>query len=687
MEQKLREIELLHRDISRSCGQLALQMDDVSMAFKILSGNLARDPFDLATILLLCDLYLKNADYSNVVELLGDPLQKGWPSAISGDRRVWTRLSLAYFHLHNLSEALAAISKAIELSSREDPYLFVLRCRIFLKMSKARYSLDSVMPFFEKTLILTQASQIPSLHVEALLSRSRLFMEYADFGRARMDIDDSMSILHDPNALNFFEVEDFLLKATLTYCLAATVQETSEKSSEVVELGLRNFEHTDKTALPLLLMKTIHRCIQHKNLNDILSELILSLNCLPTQFHCMISYAIARVFLEIDNVSHSPDAYQYLHKSLELADDQDPLALVSLGFLHFNQKRFNDSLSTFFHAIKLPDSVNYKSEDYIASLKAYSWYGIAKNYFSAADITKGEKALDMFRKIITASPVSSSVLNLDICKISENCEEYFDLPPEFLKDEIIKQECSNFIFDERMEQSPISSLPHENVSRWNCDSRFDPISNISGSLTSILNNPLFCDKEKATKKKAKSLKKKKNDIFRKMPLSITKPVSKKPKRDQQRTLRKTTPSNEVANLNDQILNPSDISPHYDSDKNSDFSNPYQVPFKSAHTYSSYRTPAMHMQQQITFPASTTSSMIYYSQEGPYMSFNNVTQISNNYPNNNANNGQRVLVDPTFGNSLYIVEDTRLRATQMPSVASSPTPYRMTQSYRDVYHHA
>lgn len=62
MEQKLREIELLHRDISRSCGQLALQMDDVSMAFKILSGNLARDPFDLATILLLCDLYLKNAD-------------------------------------------------------------------------------------------------------------------------------------------------------------------------------------------------------------------------------------------------------------------------------------------------------------------------------------------------------------------------------------------------------------------------------------------------------------------------------------------------------------------------------------------------------------------------------------------------------------------------------------------------
>lgn len=661
MEPGMAQIERLHSDVSCMCAELALQMDNISVAFKLLSNNSINKPYHLNTLLLLCNLYLKNMDYTNVVKLLCDPTQKNLPITIFNDEKMWKRLSLAHYYLQNFDESLLAVNKALDLSQgQQDPCLYILNCRIFLQAPVSKYHLKDMVPTFEKTLELTQSLQVPPLHIEALLSRAQLFVKHGDLDRAKMDLSDSMSILNAKNVSRHFEQNDFLMKTSFTYLFSASLEDCAEKSLEHLDYALDNFHHTQESAQPLTQMRAIFRCILGVDLNETLNELIFSLEHLSAEFKAMVCYLIGRLYLEIDPVANIGDAYKYLQLSVDF-DPENPMMWVSLGFVLLRMNQLNDSLVVFSHAIQLCDAdLQAKNTE---SFKALSWYGIAENYSLVNDAAKVAKALENSIEYSLSDAVLSPIQELG--KLLKNFSpikrfgQFRDVPFEYLRNLNFVEDAVIFkVRDRILKEQIVPTLDELKKSKL-------PPSSPNSQYTPQ------CARKKTAKKSKKNYKKKRADIFRKMPLSISNSsVSKQKRKDS--NCQKSSPSMEKVNLDAHHkynIYPPPTRTYQDLKENESLpherklNNPLCLSRTPDNTnyYYEHQSTASKTVQPISFSVSNSPSEIYSSQLASNRNFDaiggNPRVLENGLLNQaHPNYGCTFLVHPIHTGPSYMTQE-------------------------------
>lgn len=446
----MEQIECIQKEVLEICGHLAIDMKKFPLAYDILNKLLEKSPIDPVTLLLLSSAYSKNSEYTNIIGLLSNAVNTGSSTVVS-DKRIWARLALSYYKLESFSEAMNAITQALILSGFKNvnPNLYILQCRIFLMADVQQYPLEAVILYFEKTLEVTQLSNIPSLHVEALLSRAQLFGKHGDIDRAIVDLNDAITILKNPEAKSHFDIRDFLSKIRYTYLYSATLhcaKNDSERSSRLLNEGIDLFPHTCHSVQPLCLARSVISCLLKGDLKQTMDLLILEQSNSPDEFQPSIDYMIGRILLQIDSTQNVYQAYEHYQCALN-KDSTKPYIWISMGSIYLKLGQVNDALSAYMQAIRLltespEEEVSTASTSSMAqritqtNLGALAWFGISQAYISSKNISSAIEPLlksmqllkenDSFLQITT---LENLMKKLSANSTSESHEE--SLEPDF----------------------------------------------------------------------------------------------------------------------------------------------------------------------------------------------------------------------------------------------------------------
>lgn len=531
----MEKLETIYSEVSLICGHLAIEMNKLPLAFNLLGKLLERNPCDKAALLLLARLYLVKNEYSNVVGLL-QPVVK--------DLKLWSQLSLSYYKLGLFDAALAAISHCKE----EDELsldLHVLQCRVFLLADCKDFPLQVTVPEFEKTLELTQLSNCPLLHMEALLTRAQLFEKHDDLEKCFIDLQDSITILKNPEAVNRFQTRDFLNKTTFTYLYKVfLVSKQAQDSGSIDPLFQESmtFPHTLQTSQILQVAEQLHKVITDKEFD--VDSLIVQVSTMSEDFKPLVHYFIARFLLKLDPLTNVHETYKFYQKALG-SDPSRAYVWLSIGSLYLNMGQIDDAVSAYVQTIQLVLSSNDKASSISknASLKfnemltALAWFGMAHAYIMT---DQSESAIEALRHSLNSLHGNEDFLDRDMLEsMIQGLLSTDKLELEALKKNCTVPEISLSVFlnpifffreDEVFQIAP--RLKKQSIvvdqSNLSSSSRSDSNSNVNFNVNFNVNNNNIKKTVKRVKKTTEPVKvtkfrnKKKSDIFRMANVSISK---------------------------------------------------------------------------------------------------------------------------------------------------------------------
>lgn len=401
------DITTLCNEISLVCGNLALKMDKLPLALDLVNRVLDKSPYDKTALMLLAKTHLLKNEYHDVIELL---------QAVDKDRKLWEVFSLACYKVANFDKAVEAIAHCEELeadeeedfhdegSDRELDLKFGsqhLECRILLLADLDRYPLEVTMPRFERTLKLTQRSNRPSIHLEALFTRAQLFEKNNQWVECCNDLKDSIDILQSPGAINHFHVKDFLFKATFAFIykifLTWKMHASTQEIDHLFEIAM-GFSHTARTLQSLNLAQFIYRMLSRQSVD--ISGLLNEVPSYSEELQPFAYYIAARALLEYDLPQKDAKAHECLQMSLKL-NKMKPHVWISMGSLFLKTNRISDALSAYSQAIQLSNSMGdihssiskHLLQRVSENLKALAYFGASQAYMIANDMGNALTAL------------------------------------------------------------------------------------------------------------------------------------------------------------------------------------------------------------------------------------------------------------------------------------------------------
>lgn len=476
-------MELMHTDLLRCCGRLALESGLFPLAFEMLTRALDREPTDSNTLLMLSKAYLQSSDAASVIRMLVNAINTG-VSTITSDSRVWTVLALCYDQLDGFEDSLHAVTQALLLVSyyTVDPDLHVMQCRFFLKQGVHQYPLEALLPYFDKMLESVKVSGASAnVHVEALVTRAQLLYKYADFERALVDLESAMVLLNSrPEA---FRVGERLFKISYTYLLASTLQFLANRpndSLKLVEDAIVSYPHTAKSLQPLILANGMMNSVIEKDLVGTLDKMVLEEPHSAKGTAYLMNYIIARILLQLDPVHNVYEAYGYYQRALNL-NISKPYTWISIGSLYLRLGQINDALSAYTQgsvlALESSEAVQRTSTDNSKFLinfnhlfGALALFGIAQTYIFSRDLTSAVEALSrsaqLFAKANNPQQVEELQRQIQTLSIYLNNPvntvdvEYTipDVPFQLLLDLLLYQDYGAFTVKERIEKNQEDSI-------------------------------------------------------------------------------------------------------------------------------------------------------------------------------------------------------------------------------------
>lgn len=399
-------MELVHTDLFRCCGRLALESDLFPLAFEMLTRALDREPTDSNTLLLLSKAYLQSGDAASVIRMLVNAINSG-VSTIASDSRVWTVLALCYDQLDGFEDSLHAVTQALLLESyrRVDPDLHVIQCRFFLKQGTPLYPLDALLPYFDKMLESVKVSGATSnIHVEALVLHAQLLYKYSEFERALLDLETALVLLNSKPEC--FNTGERLTKISYTSLFASILQFLAgrpKNSLKLVEDAISSYPHTSHSVQPLILASGMMNSVLEKDLAGTLDRMVLEEPHSAKGTSFLMNYIIARILLQMDPVHNVYGAYGYYQRALNL-NISKPYTWISIGSLYLRLGQVNDALSAFTQGSVLALEPSQAAEQMSTThskflinfnhlFGALAWFGIAQTYIFSRDLASAVEAL------------------------------------------------------------------------------------------------------------------------------------------------------------------------------------------------------------------------------------------------------------------------------------------------------
>lgn len=496
----MEKIELIHTDVLRCCGRLALESGLFPQAFELLTGALDREPTDANTLLLLSKAYMQSSDAASVIRMIVNAINAG-VSTIASDSRIWTVLAMSYDQLDWFADSLHAVTQALLLESyySVDPDLHVMQCRFFLRQGVHQYPLEALLPYFDKMLESVKVGgAAANVHVEALITRAQLLYKYADFERALVDLELAMKLLNDKN--ESFSTGERLAKISYTYLLASVLQFLANRpadSLKLVEDAIVCFSHTAKSVQPLILASGMMSSLMEKDLYATLDRMILEEPHSAPGTAFQMNYIIARLLLQLDPVRNVYEAYGYYRKALNL-DIGKPYIWISIGSLYLRLGQVNDALSAYTQGSVLAlesasstantagtagassgaASASTSSggsqpsfmENFNNLFAALAWFGIAQTYIFSRDFPSAVEALSRSAQFFAkannphqADELQRQAHNLSahlVRPVSALNIEYTipDVPFQLLLDLLLYEDQDAFSVKGRIERNQESSI-------------------------------------------------------------------------------------------------------------------------------------------------------------------------------------------------------------------------------------
>lgn len=392
-------IATLCNEVSLVCGHLAVDMNLMPLAVQLADKVLVKSPGNKGALLLLARIHLLKKEYESVLELLGD---------CGKDTKLWAIFSLACYRLGLCDRAVEAMEQCHEKEVDETELhlnLNILQCRILLLADLRNNSLPATVPQFERTLELTQHFNVPTLHLEVLLTRAQLFEKNGDLEKCFFDLQDSISILQNPEAMTHFQIKDFLYKTTFTYLYKIFLQVRTKVTTEPVDQLFQEcfqFPHSTET----IHMITVARSIYSVTVGEAfdLEGFVTEISNASSTLKPFALYIAARILVEFGVKETFHKALEYYQLSLKL-NPSKAYVWISMASLHLNLGHYPDALFAFSRAIGIVVTKNdhrypisrHTFLDSRSELGALAWYGTAQAYLSTDDI---EKALSAIGKAI-----------------------------------------------------------------------------------------------------------------------------------------------------------------------------------------------------------------------------------------------------------------------------------------------
>lgn len=528
------DIVTLFNEVSLICGRLAVEMNLIPLAVDLVGKVLGKNPGDKAALLLLAKIHLLKREYQEVVGLLEDREK---------DLKLWVILSLACYRLGLYDRAVRAMDQCKggdENDLKLDLNLSILRCRILLLTDLHDVPLQATVPQFEKTLELTQLYNVPTLHLEALLTRAQLFEKCGDWEKCFFDLEDSISILQNHDAMTHFQIKDFLYKTTFAFLYKIFLQEKLQNELEPTDQLFREcykFPHTLETIHMLNVAQRVHGVIMGERPD--VKAFVSELSCCSVVFKPFVYFIAGRFMVEFGDHESLQQALEYYQSSLEL-DPSRIYVWLSLALLRLKLGQIPDALFAFSKTIEMLDSRN--EQQYSISRHSYlerendfrvlSWFGTAQAHLSANAI---DQSLEAMEKALSLSTNCNLLVKSKLQDFVEtlrsrdqtalhSLKESTTLPeiplPFFLNPVFYLQEIQVFQVESRLGRCslipPTFSSPNR---RSSLNSGYRSSSNQDDNKKS---------RKKPMRKVSDGVKptrfrnKKKNDIFRRANLSISK---------------------------------------------------------------------------------------------------------------------------------------------------------------------
>lgn len=525
-------IASLSNEITLACGSLALRMNKMSLTLELVSRVLEKNPSDKAALMLLAKTHLLKNEYSDVIGLL---------QAVDKDRKLWEVFSLACYKLTRFDLAVEAIGHCEEEDDKHDEDINLgvrhLECRILLLADAKKYPLEATVQKFERTLKLTQRSKRPSIHLEALFTRAQLFEKNNQWGKCCNDLQDSIDILQSPDAVNHFHVKDFIFKATFAYIYKVFLSWKMHADTQLIDQLFRDsmkFAHTTRTLQSVNLAQFIYKMLSHQeiDLQGFMNEVASYTDDLRP-FAC---YIVARALIESDLQGNDAKAFEYLQLSLTLNKNK-PHVWISMGSMFLRSKRIPDALSAYSKALELVHSTkethNFLSKHLLPGLnenvKSFAYFGTAQAYMMSNDIDNASVALRQCLNSLSGDDKDAmeksgledliNVLNISMSVDLEKLKESLTIPEIplslFLNPMFYLQESQVFQIKETVLETSRTTLKSMPLAIPPTTTESTP-----------KNNPNFkkkiMKKPHETVKPSKLRRRKRNDIFRRANLSISK---------------------------------------------------------------------------------------------------------------------------------------------------------------------
>ncbi|CCC71817.1 hypothetical protein NCAS_0I01490 [Naumovozyma castellii] len=405
--------DLMHTDILRKCGSLAVEMDLLPMAFSLLSQVLEKLPTNVPTLLLLSNAYCKNSSYLNIVHLLVNAINTGAANVFS-DYRVWKYLAVSYYKLDQFEDANHAILKALEMLNPnisniayklEHASLLILQCRILLLFDNHKETTESLILYYDHAIQEAQCTDV-SLYVEALLSKAQLYRKVNDFPNAINQLREILSVLNNLGSIPPIKMNDFLNKLSYTYLLLATllfILNEDHQSSHLIAQGITKLPHTTKSIQPLLLLEIQLDFLKETDLQRTINKLQLEMSSMPLEHQTMPNYMIGRLLLKADPINNIPLSYDYYQRAIS-SDPALSFIWVSIASLYLRLGQIEDAIASYWEAINLStksDSTNSSSRmrSFNNIFTAFAWYGLSQVYVATGEINKAIESADKALKL------------------------------------------------------------------------------------------------------------------------------------------------------------------------------------------------------------------------------------------------------------------------------------------------
>lgn len=383
------DIQRVQTEILQKCGSLAIDMNILPLAFDLLSKVLNNDPFDIKTLLLLSNAYLKNNNFINVIHLLINPINSK-ASKVLTNILIWQYLAVSYYRLNRFDDANHAITQAlslfeetnryknvmnlesqnkkksnetnddndhieIEIPTESEQKLYLLRSRILLLMDCRINQLEEILPIFDKCILFFEKLNNIDYYLNVLITRAQFFKKFNNTINCKNDLIYVINLLNE-NRDNL-KIDNFLNKVSYTYHYLASLEyeESIDNYSTCIKLineATINYPHMISTVSRLSMLETqlIFLNGTKDEVNNIIKRLELEVLLYQPKYQSMVYYMISRLLLKQDLRNNVNSAFQYYQNALKITPNK-PWIWISIASLYLELGQFDDALSTYTQAV------------------------------------------------------------------------------------------------------------------------------------------------------------------------------------------------------------------------------------------------------------------------------------------------------------------------------------------------